>query len=301
MHGFSRWLLVCLALGSSGVSAGAQISFGGCFDAAGHMVPSVAAPALSDVAFATMSPNGTPLILYSPQAIASVGPIVSRFGYLHECAHHALGQILMVATGMRGPITAMDEQAADCAAIVWLVQNREFGSLEVKQLQRFFYGNPGNFTHFPGPVRSTNLGHCLTAAGIAPPGSSSDGADDGDGDNGSSTSTPPASVATFNANLRIWSKSSGNPAQMDVAVDTSDIGSISNLRTPETLDIGPLSPGIHTFSLTNITAYALNPYGQLVPISSGMVCNGSFSVRFAHTYQLIVRVLPNGQIFCAFR
>jgi hypothetical protein len=297
MQGSLPQLLVVLAVSVVSVTADAQISFGGCFDAAGNAVPSVASPALNDVAFATVSPAGTPVILYNPRAIILVGPVISRFGYLHECAHHALGQVLMVAMGQRGPITSMDEQAADCAAIVWLVQNGEFGAQQVRQVQQFFYGNPGNFTHFPGPVRATNLGACLTSGGVTASGASSSSSD--------TTATnpaqqPPTPVA-YNTKLRIWSKFAGNPAEMDVAVDSTDIGSISNLERAQALDLGALSPGSHTFALTDITGYGVNPYGQLVPIANGLTCSGSFNVTSAHTYQLVVRLLPDGRVMCAFR
>ena len=288
------------------LSAKAQISFGGCFDAANRPVPSVSAPGLPDIATSTLTPLGAPVIYYNPGYVAAAGPVVGRFFYLHECAHHALGQVLALASGRLAPIPFAAEQAADCAAIVYLVRTGEFGRRELAIVQASFTGNPGNWTHLPGPVRATNLTACLQNAGTPIPdgysnnGDSNNGAsDNGSADTGMSDGSRSAQ-AGFAIKLRMWSRAAGNPAEMDVTVDGDDKGQISNLGNDLTLDLGSLTAGQHAFDLTDIVGYAMNRMGQMVPAIQGS-CSGTFAVTRSRTLQLAVRVTPAGQIVCAIR
>lgn len=165
------WLFGCCAIFCLQASpVAAQVTFEGCQDILGVPVASVANPGIPDVAVSTVAvlmpgQGPQPVIYYQPSITLLPVPL-RRLIYFHECAHHALGHVVGVLRGV--PITMLQEQAADCWAIVRLVQSGEFHIAEVQMAQAAFFNNPGNPTHLPGPFRSANFAACLTAAGVQP-------------------------------------------------------------------------------------------------------------------------------------
>lgn len=126
-----------------------------CVDFRGAPVVSLVNPGLPDVAMATYTPTGTPVVIFNPGAIRWVSEPTRRFFYAHECAHHAL------AHSVRG-IPFTQEQEADCWAVRKLISSDDFGeddlALVEQDVARF---GAGDWTHLPGPVRAINLRACL--------------------------------------------------------------------------------------------------------------------------------------------
>lgn len=278
-----RWTLgpVLLLLAAMPTGARAQLNFGGCVDAAGRPVPHAPNPQLNDIAMATLAPDGSPIIIYNPYVVQQNQGPVARFFYMHECAHHALGQVLRQAGGQVNPIPFANEQEADCAAIVTLVRSGEFSDAEVTFVQRRLSGSPGDFTHLPGPVRATNLRGCLQSAGVSGPVSSGPGEDPGDDDG-----------ATYTARFRMWSRAQGNPTTFDLVIDDDAMESMSNLDGDDPVEFD-LAPGTHTFTMTDITVYG--PYGV---IASDLECSGSFRVTRDRSFNLWARLSPSGEVRC---
>lgn len=153
---------IILLLAVSASPAAAQIIYEGCTDPFGNPVPSIQATHIPDVAIATMH-NGGPAIFYNPFVLQNLPPIVRRFFYAHECAHHQLGHIL---TGQNNMIA---EQAADCWA-AHAVQRTGATTFEMNVIAQTLAGfGPGDWTHLPGPRRAINLGACLQQPPPAPP------------------------------------------------------------------------------------------------------------------------------------
>src|SRR6476620_7493386 len=100
-------------------AAGAQIAYEGCRDAYGLPVATVLDPSLrGDVAQATLAPNGAPVIRYNPNSVLPIAtPAVMTFFVLHECAHHATGQVRALTAGQIA-YTMQVELQADCWAAV---------------------------------------------------------------------------------------------------------------------------------------------------------------------------------------
>jgi hypothetical protein len=151
-------------------AAAAQVTYEGCQDNLGTPVASVVNPAIPDIAIATVAVlnpalGPRPVIYYQPSVVQLPSPL-RRLIYFHECAHHALGQVIAAVNGI--PISMPQEQAADCWAIVRLVQSGEFRSAQVQLVQAAFSMSPGNATHLPGPIRAANFAACLAAAGVEP-------------------------------------------------------------------------------------------------------------------------------------
>lgn len=136
--------------------AEAQVSYDGCVDPFGVPVASINAPQLEDVAMANRDQLGRPIIWYNPSVLVWLQPVTRTFFYFHECAHHVLGHSI----GAGHPL--MNEQAADCWAIVQMV---ELGLLPqgVAVIQQdIARAGRGDWTHLPGPQRAINLQRCLT-------------------------------------------------------------------------------------------------------------------------------------------
>lgn len=137
-----------LALTLAPTPAHAQITYEGCQDPFGRPVRSEQATHIPDVAIATAQGNG-PVILYNPFVLANLPPIVRRYFYAHECAHHRLGHILIGQNN----ITA--EQAADCWA-AHAVQRAGATAAEMNVIaQTLASFGPGDWTHLPGPQRAS--------------------------------------------------------------------------------------------------------------------------------------------------
>lgn len=141
-------------------AAAAQF-WGGCVDALGRPVPDYPNLMLNDIARAFLGPMGEPVIEYNPQVVVSVSPATRRFFYLHECGHHALGQII---SGQNIPFAS--EQAADCwAAEVLYRQNASIA--DIRSIQRDIAQSSGDWTHLPGPQRAMNLVACVQESNAA--------------------------------------------------------------------------------------------------------------------------------------
>ena len=93
-------------------------------------------PSLNDVAMASLTPQGQPIIRYNPNVLARLSQTSRLFWYLHECGHHALAHTLGRNMGM------LSEREADCWAAKKL---RELKQMSTERLRN----NP-----LLGPVRS---------------------------------------------------------------------------------------------------------------------------------------------------
>lgn len=159
----------CAILCASATPVAAQVTFDGCKDILGVQVASVVNPALADVAASAVatlsSAEGPQPVIYLHPSTTLLPTPLRRVIYLHECAHHALGHVAGAALGT--PITMAQEQAADCWAIVRLVQSGEFHVSQLQTVQTAF-NDPHSGTHLPGPARAANFVACLAAAGMQP-------------------------------------------------------------------------------------------------------------------------------------
>ena len=107
---------------------------------------------------------------------------------------------------------------------------------------------------------------------------------------------PPSRSATdslhnaVSVKLLIWPKRAGTPtgASMDVSVDGTTRGSISNLDEQMVLDLGNLEPGIHQYQLTNIGMYMVDNDGGTDRRNDGNgKCAGQFYVQPFQTYYVL--------------
>lgn len=136
--------------------ASAQVTWDGCVDALGRPVASVRDLSINDVAIASTTVRG-PIIRYNPMVLASISSTSRLFWYLHECAHHALGHTLSVQRlGV--------EREADCWAARKLVELKGLTPERLRNLAREFAGNPGDWTHLPGPMRTLDVVNCARMA-----------------------------------------------------------------------------------------------------------------------------------------
>jgi hypothetical protein len=92
--------------------------WGGCVDAAGRPVTDYPSYNINDIAVSSLAPNGASIIQYNPRVVVSVGPVTRRFFYLHECGHHALGQVL---TGNYIPFECNGRPIADIVPVKTVV------------------------------------------------------------------------------------------------------------------------------------------------------------------------------------
>lgn len=136
----------------------AQITYDGCVDFRGAPVASVLRLQLGDVAMATYAADGSPIILYDPNVLATLSAQTRLFFYGHECGHHAL------AHSVRNiPLSA--EQEADCFGIRVLVDRGLLSEGDLPVIQNDISRSIGDWSHLPGPVRAINLRRCLDRGG----------------------------------------------------------------------------------------------------------------------------------------
>ena len=158
MISVSRFVQLALFAALCSAPATLQAQFwGGCRDNYGRAVPDYPKGDLADVAVATLTASGAPIIYYNPAVLLSVSFSTRRFAYMHECGHHALGQI---SSGVLIPFAS--EQAADCWAARSLVGSGTFSRADLRAVQTDMAGTSGDWTHFPGPQRALNLIACLS-------------------------------------------------------------------------------------------------------------------------------------------
>lgn len=108
-------------------------------------------PNLENIGIANRMPNGQPYIVLNPVWISQHSPLVARWWFAHECAHHAL------------PPHANSEVNADCFGVR---QMRNYGLITNRDELRAFVFElrnlPGNMVtgHLPGPPRAANIINC---------------------------------------------------------------------------------------------------------------------------------------------
>jgi hypothetical protein len=111
------------------------------------------------IAKATIDPNGRPVVEYDPRKIPGISGQQQLFIYAHECGHHALG---LVRGG--GPVTAAQEQAADCYGIRSMIAKVGFTARDVSLLQTDMQQlDSGNARHLPWQARPYNLEACIAS------------------------------------------------------------------------------------------------------------------------------------------
>lgn len=146
-----RTLLALLLL----TPAHAQVVYEGCRDINGVPVGSIQAPHLNDIAMATIQ-GGMPIVFYNPLVLQRLPPVVHRFFYAHECAHHQLGHVVF------GQIAMAAEQAADCWA-AHAMKASGASEADFMVIGQAISTAQGDWTHLPGPQRAINLSACLAA------------------------------------------------------------------------------------------------------------------------------------------
>lgn len=77
---------------------------------------------------ATVTPDGTPVIIYNQKSLKRASPQARQFVYLHECGHHALRHVWKDPSRLR-------EMEADCWAIQQMVEQGLIKERNVDELQ----------------------------------------------------------------------------------------------------------------------------------------------------------------------
>jgi hypothetical protein len=108
--------------------ANAQVPFNACLDRQDQPIQAVIDNALPYAGVATITVDGTPVILYNEQALSRTSPQGRRFVYLHECGHHALRHVWKDPSRQR-------EMEADCWAIQQMVEQGIIKERKVDDLQ----------------------------------------------------------------------------------------------------------------------------------------------------------------------
>lgn len=153
-------LALCVMAAQPSAAQNPYQGYGGCVDFRGVPVWTEPSYQLGDAAYATIAPNGTPIILANPTHLQRFSWLMQRWVYYHECGHHALGHAVR-------NVPLSQEQEADCFAVVTMVRNGELPLPYVAQVQQELATmGLGDQTHLPGPQRAINLVACLQAAGI---------------------------------------------------------------------------------------------------------------------------------------
>ena len=205
---------------------------------------------------------------------------VTAFFLAHEYGHQILHHPQMALTPLGRYLAAMGGTAQEDAADRWAAHFLARHGYDFAPVYAFLCAlpsGPRGDAHSSGPQRARNV----AAVNGDDPDSVCDGAEES------------TDIETYSVELKIWSRSAGSPMSMDVAVDDDDIGSLSNLDYAETLDLGELTEGSHTFTLTDITVYGMTPYGPGA-IAEGLECSGRFSVHGDTTLRLSVAASPAG-------
>jgi hypothetical protein len=112
----------------------------------------------------------------------------------------------------------------------------------------------------------------------------------------------PSRAAAYEVSLRIWPRAMGDPVDVAVAIDGRPRGMLSNIQRADTLALGNLSRGEHTFQLSRITAYrGLGATrAELRRVVSGLTCAGTFVVDARRSFALRIQAKDGGTLTCAF-
>lgn len=108
--------------------ANAQVPFNACLDRRDQPIRAMVDNGLPYAGVATITVDGTPVILYNEQALNRTSPQGRQFVYLHECGHHALRHVWKDPSRLR-------EMEADCWAIQQMVEQGIIKERKVDELQ----------------------------------------------------------------------------------------------------------------------------------------------------------------------
>ncbi len=123
-----------------------------CNDFQGHPVVLAAAPSLPDVGAARIV-NNQPVIFMNPSVLGAYPPVMQLFWYAHECAHHALGHLVTMAS--------TNEADADCWAVRTGRSQGWFPPQAFQLLVATLGNSPGStWGHLPGPARVGHMWAC---------------------------------------------------------------------------------------------------------------------------------------------
>jgi hypothetical protein len=126
-----------------------------CNTASGRAVAAVQITS-GTIARAALDQDGRAVVRYDPRRIDGVTPQDQLFVFAHECGHHALGH------DARAPMTAVQEQEADCYAIRSLISRAGFTRSDVATLTTEMTGlEAGIARHLPWRARVYDLEGCL--------------------------------------------------------------------------------------------------------------------------------------------
>ena len=91
----------------------------------GAPIPVVADRALQNIAISKRLSNGDLMIYFNPKYIGLFKPVTALFWLEHECMHHQLGHTSPdYPPALTDAARAVEENAADCAAIKTMVKRR---------------------------------------------------------------------------------------------------------------------------------------------------------------------------------
>lgn len=224
-------------------------------------------------------PNGA--VLLDLSVAGNPREEVTAFWLAHEYAHQVLGHPQLTATRLGLYVAMMAGTAQEDAADRWAGRFLRDAGYDVDPALNFLCDlpvEPSDRAHSPGPTRARYV-----AAAYGSDDFSCAEADEGEAE-------------TVEPRLQIWSRTVGDPASMDVEVNGTYVGSLSNLQGVQVISLGRLEVGrTHTFRFSNMTTYG--PYG---PVAQGVYCAGEFTVAASATMTIWARTRPNGGTTCGF-
>jgi len=86
------------------------------------------------MAYAEIS-DDTPYIVYETEFLGQFPVSFQTYVFAHECAHHVRGHLYDVIELAELNIQERVEDQADCDAIRYLVNNRDYGEVEISEIQ----------------------------------------------------------------------------------------------------------------------------------------------------------------------
>lgn len=140
-----------------------------CFLCCNHvyaqMVQEKEVPGLPDIAIATLTPQGKPIVYLNPQRCKEVGTMATLFFKMHEQGHHALGHVMNANN--KNPyvqlwLNATAETAADIFATNYWIKNN-WKDITGKEIITEWCGMmwelnlPGDKTHPASRIRVENV------------------------------------------------------------------------------------------------------------------------------------------------
>jgi hypothetical protein len=225
-------------------------------------------------------PNG--VIVLDVSVAGDPNVEVTAWAMAHEWGHHALGhtqlQLARLGQFYAAQGSTSHEDDADRYAGRFL---RAVG-YDLKPVVAFLCALPGGGngdSHSSGPERAAIVSNAYGAPKTKHVCEERDSSED----------------EGFDIGIRIWRAiSEGVPATMDLKIDGGEAGSLSNLLNQETLDVGPLKKGKHSFTMTNATFY--DQFRNV--LAYGLECSGYFNVTGNHVFRLRAWLRPSGEVVC---